>query len=41
MEAAEVVLEIEPRFMSAGLIVHVEPPKDMVTVTSVVQARNR
>lgn len=30
-------LEIEPRFMSAGLIVQVEPPKDMVTVTSVVQ----
>lgn len=33
----ETAVGTEPRFMSAGLIVQVEPPKDMVTVTLVVQ----
>lgn len=33
----ETELGTEPRFMSAGLIVQVEPPNDMVTVTAVEQ----
>lgn len=37
----ETELGTEPRFISAGLIVQVEPPNDMVTVTSVEQANDR